>query len=171
MTISLYIHIFSIMTNIIDKRLDILLAEAVVERQKRLRRSLAESILGKRDAAKSSARSTTPQQLEIIDVLEALGRAAAVKEIAAYLQAPYANVTRTLDRLERKGWIRRSSGKPDRRQVLIRLTLEGKKAAARLEASYQRFLADFWGKIQGPEKTLLFDLLTKLTSHARTGDF
>ena len=56
-------------------------------------------------------------------------------------------MTRTLDRLERKGLLLRQRSEEDRRLVLLELTAEGARAAARvpavLSAVYNAHLAGF----------------------------
>lgn len=79
--------------------------------------------------------------------LIAVGRARTAAALAQELEVGPGAMTRTLDRLERKGLLLRRRSEEDRRLVLLELTAEGERAAARvpavLSAVYNAHLAGF----------------------------
>jgi DNA-binding MarR family transcriptional regulator len=103
----------------------------------------------------------TPEQFTILCILESYGHGVTVKEITESIEMPHANVTRTLDRLEKKGLIRRSAGHKDRRQVIVKLTLEGTKEARRFAEVNRRLFETMWNKYDYQEKLHLLKLLSR----------
>jgi DNA-binding MarR family transcriptional regulator len=63
-----------------------------------------------------------------------LGRSTTAAELARDCQLDAGAMTRTLDRLEAKGLIRRTRSAEDRRVVRLELTAEGREAADRIPA-------------------------------------
>lgn len=101
------------------------------------------------------------EQASVILSLSSYGHGVAVSDIAGETDLPHANITRTLDRLEKKGIIRRTRDKTDRRQVIVRLTLEGGKIARKLELSFRKIYAAIWNAYSDGEKDAMIDLLTR----------
>jgi DNA-binding MarR family transcriptional regulator len=85
-----------------------------------------------------------------------LGQGRTVAELAALCLMDAGAMTRTLDRLERKGLVRRSRSERDRRVVDLALTPQGRAAAARipfvlcevLNARLEGFSTDEWHQLQ-----------------------
>ncbi len=81
-----------------------------------------------------------------------LGQGATVAELAGLCVTDAGAMTRTLDRIERKGLVRRTRSAKDRRVVNLELTPEGNAAAAQipsalcevLNAHLQGFSTDEW---------------------------
>jgi len=75
------------------------------------------------------------------------GAAATAADLCRLLHYDTGSMTRLLDRLEEKGWIRRERSKEDRRIVLLRLTSAGRGVLPRLQDSavcvVQRMLIGF----------------------------
>ena len=158
-----YTYIFAMSVDWND-RVDIALCELLARRQKLLRRLLQETEppqAVRKGSRPRTHRGVTPEQYLVISILAAYGHGVPVKLIAEAIDLPHPNVTRTLDRLEMKGLIRRTTGVDDRRQVIVRLTLEGSKAARRLSGIDGRLKDALWGKFTDREKELLADLLTR----------
>ncbi|MCP4570652.1 MAG: MarR family transcriptional regulator [FCB group bacterium] len=103
----------------------------------------------------------TPEQFTILDILKQAGHGLAVKNIADHFDLPHANITRTLDRLEQKGLVRRNRDKIDGRQVIIRLTLEGSKSAGQLKNLKQSLYEFLWDGLDDRDKARLLELLSK----------
>lgn len=152
------------MEDIIDTRLDKTLARKHVERLSLLRRLLKELPVSQDTMPRGSAKKPTPftpEQYEIITILDAYGHGVTVKEIVEAIDAPHANVTRTLERLENKGLIYRARGSEDRRQVIVRLTLAGAKTARQMAKIAERLDDLLWHKLTDDEKRTLLRLLRK----------
>jgi len=107
------------------------------------------------------AERLTPEQYAILVVLDSYGHGVTVKEVGEAIDLPFANVTRTLERLETKGLVYRTRGVEDRRQMIVKLTLEGAKTARRLGEVRRRLGQTLWGKYDEREKRLLINLLSR----------
>jgi len=116
--------------------------------------------LGKK-SLRPSAGHLTPEQLTVIAVLDSYGYGVAVKEIAEEIELPHANITRTLDKLEKKGLISRTQDRADRRRIIVRLTLEGNKTARCLSGIRQKLHSALWDIYDDREKILLLELLSR----------
>ncbi len=150
----------------LNNRLDRALCNMMAERNQILRELLtkpAPAILGSKeiDDDWQLVHGTTPEQFTIVTILDRLGHPVPVSEIAAQIDSPHANVSRTLDKLEKKGMILRLRSKSDRRQVDIKLTILGKRLHTLLSAIKARFYKKMWDKFSDEEKVTLFDLLTR----------
>jgi len=128
----------------------------------RLLRELTKKETSVKGAGSRDTTRLTPEQYDIIMVLDSFGHGVAVKEIGELIDLPHANVTRTLDRLEKKGLIRRSQGKDDKRRVIVRLTLEGTHAARRLGQLRDQLLHALWGIYSEVEQGILINLLERI---------
>jgi DNA-binding MarR family transcriptional regulator len=151
------------MPNSLNNRLDDALQILWQSRQSLLRRLLKETLAADtsgRGPARHAA-AVTPEQFAVITILDVFGHGVLVKEITNAVAMPHANVTRTLDKLEAKGLVRRTQGPDDRRQRLVRLTLEGAKTARRLDTIKKRLLELFWDSYDEQEKRRLLDLLSR----------
>ena len=84
-----------------------------------------------------------------------------MRQIGEQLSWPHANVTRTLDRLEKKGIIIRARSRADRRQAEVKLTVEGTRAARRLSEITARFLDLLWNRYTDEEKRQFLDMLSR----------
>ena len=77
----------------------------------------------------------TGTQYNVLRILRGAGVAGlACGDIAARLITHVPDVTRLLDRMERKGWLERARGRRDRRVVVTRITPQGRALADRLDA-------------------------------------
>ena len=133
-------------------------------RRQLLRRLLKEAEprpAAQRGAVPRGGSGVTPEQAAVIDILASSGGGLSVRQIGEHLSWPYANVTRTLDRLEKKGIIIRARSRADRRQAEVRLTVEGARVARRLAEIKARFLDLLWDRYTDDEKRQLLDLLSR----------
>jgi DNA-binding MarR family transcriptional regulator len=152
------------MKNNINRRLDAALQDKWVTRQTILRKLLKETVPLKPEPLGTHPgrdRGFTPEQFVIINILCSYGHGVTVGEIVEGIDIPHANVTRTLDRLEKKGLIHRTRGSKDRRQMIVRLTLEGNKAAGKLAEVEGELDEQLWGGYSDEEKELLLELLNR----------
>ncbi len=152
------------MKDVIDVRLDQALARKHVERVSLLRRLLKELAASADTAHLGGAKKAmpfTPEQYEIITILDAYGHGVTVKEVVEAIDTPHANVTRTLERLENKGLVYRARGAEDRRQMIVRLTLAGAKTARQMAQIAERLDESLWHRLSDEEKRTLLRLLRK----------
>jgi len=152
------------MDNDIDRRLGTALQAKWVVRQEQLRKllkALSPPQSESRGSHPHRERGFTPEQYTIISILQSFGHGVTVSEIVEGIDVPHANVTRTLDRLEKKGLIHRKRGDEDKRQMIVRLTLEGGKAARKLGEVEKRLDEILWGEYSFSEKQILLELLRR----------
>jgi len=100
----------------------------------------------------------TSQQIGVILAL-ASGRARSALELSREMSYDSGSMTRMLDRLEKKGFVRRTRSGADRRIVELRLTERGQDAAARLPAIGAAVLNE---QLRGFSRTELDSLIAML---------
>lgn len=146
----------------LDDRLDRALCKMMADRDRILRRLLSKAHLHTSgDDDFQTVQGITPEQFAIVTILDQFGHPVPVSEIAAQIDSPHANVSRTLDKLEKKGMILRLRSKSDRRQVDVRLTNLGKRLHGLLSDIKDRFYKKMWDKFSDEEKVRLLDLFTR----------
>jgi DNA-binding MarR family transcriptional regulator len=71
-------------------------------------------------------------------------------------------MTNRIDKLERRGWVERVTGKQDRRNVAVRLTAKGKRITER--AAHDRFelASKNVSNLSAKEQCKLYELLRKI---------
>src|SRR5574341_663408 len=119
----------------------------------------------------SAFTQTSAQHLKTFDltppqfgVLESLAHVGPMKmcEIGSKLLMSGANVTGLVDRLEKKGLVRRVVDAEDRRLFRIHLTEEGSKLIAKIFPLHASHIEEFASVLTSKEKRLLTDLLNKI---------
>ena len=87
-------------------------------------------------------------------VLQTLHRAKTMKmtELSRFLGLSKTNATGLIDRLVRRGLVRRGRSEEDRRVVIVSLTTEGRRTAARLAIAMRKSLTALIQRV--PEKNL-----------------
>lgn len=148
----------------INIRLDRALAARWTERRAVLRRTLKEKtphVSVPRGASPRGDRPLTPEQWAVLKILDGAGLGVTVQTIAGQCDFPHANATRTIDRLEKRGLLIRLRDKIDRRRVMVRLTVEGKKMVRELVAVEETAYHMIWDMYTPEEKELLLRLLTR----------
>jgi len=78
-----------------------------------------------------------------------------------------ANITRILDRLEKKEWLERRANPQDRRSSLIYLTDEGKKLIEEVSRDFEGYSSWFLKNISREEEKLFRDVLGKIDSNIK----
>ena len=142
--------------------------DAALEKKWRTRQNILRRLLRETEPTEDKKAGTvshrtrgyTPEQFTIIMILAEFGHGVRISEIAGAVDMPHANISRSLDRLEQKGLVLRKRGH-DRREVLVRLTLEGNKAAGRLRDVERKLQAEIWGDYDRAEQEILLKLLTR----------
>lgn len=109
------------------------------------------------------AESVTLQQYNVLRILRAAGDPGLpTLEIADRMIERTPGVTRIVDRLEAKGWVRRRRGREDRRQVFCRLTEPGLELLARLDAPIEAADEALLEGMDGQEIERLIAILDRL---------
>jgi MarR family 2-MHQ and catechol resistance regulon transcriptional repressor len=103
----------------------------------------------------------TPPQFGVLEALAHLGPMK-MCEIGSKLLMSGANVTGVVDRLEKKGLVRRVMDAEDRRMFLIHLTDEGSRVIAKIFPIHAGRIEVFTNALISKEKRLLTDLLKRL---------
>jgi DNA-binding MarR family transcriptional regulator len=88
-------------------------------------------------------------------------------EIARSSGLAMASVTDLVDRLERKGFVRRTRGSTDRRRVVVEPTLDREAAAQQLFASTRRSLARLYATYSAEELRVIADSLDRNAKRLR----
>jgi DNA-binding MarR family transcriptional regulator len=105
----------------------------------------------------------TLQQYNVLRILRgAQGEDLPTLEIAERMVEQAPGITRLLDRLEAKGLVSRARCVHDRRQVLCKITPQGLKLLATLEAPMDRADAAALGMLSGRELDTLIALLDRI---------
>lgn len=93
--------------------------------------------LSRRMSAVLKAEDLSPTQYNVLRILRGAREALPCGEIASRMITRDPDITRLLDRLEKRGFISRSRETEDRRTVLTRITPEGLSLLARLDEPVQ----------------------------------
>ena len=102
-------------------------------------------------------------QYNVLRILRGAGECGATcTQAAERMVTRDPDMTRLLDRLESRGFVRRERSKEDRRVVVTRITPEGLELLASLDAPIRQYLEAHIGRL-GPERLgQLIDLLEEL---------
>lgn len=73
-----------------------------------------------------------------------------------------ANITRILDRLEKKGWMKRQPNPADRRSSLVSLTAEGERIIAEVSKEFESYASWFVEGIGEEEERVFRRVLEKI---------
>lgn len=143
-----------------------------IHQEKPLRSRTQEALLGlmrtanlvdRRLAAVVEPAGVSAQQYNVLRILRGAGKEGLpTLEVASRLIEQTPGITRLLDRLEAKKMIRRERCPTDRRQVLCRITAEGRSLLDRLEAPVNAFDAQALGMLTPDEQRELIRILDKI---------
>lgn len=144
-----------------NKKKDI---EAIVQAMRRIHRTVT------MDAFQTSRRfGLTGSQGAVLRLLATRGSLSSA-EVSRRLRVTPSNVTGLVDRLEKKGLVRRSPSLKDRRVVRIVLTEKGRKLEDRLPDTIQQKLDRDLGRMSAPEVRRILDSLRELVDAIRSPD-
>ena len=107
----------------------------------------------------------SPNQYNVLRILRGAPEGLACGEIAGRMITRDPDVTRLLDRLEKRGLIARSRESQDRRMVLTRITPEGLKALAELDQPIQEVHRQQLGHLGRNRLGTLSELLQLARKH------
>ena len=114
----------------------------------------------------ASLLSLHPTDYKVLGILERSGPMTA-GAIAQSSGLAMASVTNLVDRLERKGFVRRTRNARDRRQVVVEPAVEREAAARRLFASTRRSLARLYANYSEHELSVIADFLDRNAKRLR----
>lgn len=110
----------------------------------------------------------TGQQYNVLRILRGAGDAGmATLDIPDRMIERAPGITRLLDRLEKKGWVRRQRCASDRRQVLCYITAEGLKLLGRLDRPVATLDDAMVRGLTVAEQARLVELVDKVRAAAR----
>lgn len=108
----------------------------------------------------------SPTQYNVLRILRGSPEGLPCGEIAGRMITRDPDITRLLDRLEKRGLISRTRQNQDRRTVLTRITPAGLRLLARLDAPVQRAHRQQLGHLGRPRLRRLAELLQAARSRA-----
>ena len=107
----------------------------------------------------------TPAQYNALRILRGAGKAGlACSEIGARMVTQDSDITRLLDRLEKKGLVARARNSRDRRVVTARATAKGLALLATLDAPARDSAKQLMGELSATELSTLTATLERLRS-------
>ena len=113
----------------------------------------------------------TPSQLRVLKLV-ARTNARRIGDVADFLAVSNAAASKAVDRLVRRGLVRRAEAAADRRAVELSLTTEGRTLLAQYEAATNEVLKDVFGSLppEQLEQTAAFldQLSTRMVKEGRT---
>jgi DNA-binding MarR family transcriptional regulator len=107
-----------------------------------------------------------PTDYKALSILERLG-AMSAGEIARHAGLATASVTNLVDRLERKGFVRRMADARDRRRVMVEPILERVTVSRRLFGSTRRSLARLLKRYSDRDLVVIADFLARNAERLR----
>jgi DNA-binding MarR family transcriptional regulator len=94
-----------------------------------------------------------------------------VSSLAGHTRVTKGAITRLVDGLEQRGWVRRQQGEDDARRVLVSLTADGKKEAGRLRCLTEQGITTILNAIPEGERSEVIRSIRLLAEAAeRTRD-
>jgi DNA-binding MarR family transcriptional regulator len=109
---------------------------------------------------------TLAENLVLCHVAMSPDAALRMADLAATLGVAKSAVTKIVDRLEVRGWLRRAPDTTDRRSVHAVLTADGATVFARVRPAFEQSVADQLGRLSTAELTELCGLLDKVRKGA-----
>jgi DNA-binding MarR family transcriptional regulator len=107
-----------------------------------------------------------PTDYKALSILERLG-AMSAGELARHSGLATASVTNLVDRLERKGFVRRAADPRDRRRVMVEPRVDRVASARRLFASTRRSLARLLEQYSDRDLVVIADFLARNAERLR----
>ena len=107
----------------------------------------------------------SPTQYNVLRILRGAGESgAACKEIGARMVTPDPDITRLIDRLEKRGLVTRGRSPTDRRRVPVQITTDGLKLLNELDQPILASCGSTMSPLNEAELQTLIDLLERLRS-------
>lgn len=110
----------------------------------------------------------TPQQYNVLRILRGAGKPGLpTLEIAERMIEQAPGITRLIDRLEERGWVRRERGTDDRRCVRCHVTAAGLKLLEKMDEPVEGVHRDAVAKLSPTEQGQLIALLDRVREALR----
>ena len=107
----------------------------------------------------------SPTQYNVLRILRGAGECgAACKDIGSRMVTADPDITRLIDRLEKRGLVTRSRSPTDRRRVPVQITAEGLKLLSELDEPILASCGSTMSPLNVAELQTLIDLLERLRS-------
>ncbi len=107
------------------------------------------------------------QELRLVEFLGDRGPRM-MRELAEHLLLAVNSITGNVDKLERKGFVRRERSEEDRRVVRVELTAAGRQAYEAAVAAKLRFLGKMLGALTEEEQEIFMVLFRKIARAGRS---
>lgn len=88
-----------------------------------------------------------------------------LKEIVTRVEVDQGSLSRMVDRLIVRGWVRRETDNNDRRAIAVSLTPEGRKLVPKLAAEADRNDSHFFSSLSPTERDRFLAAIQKLLAH------
>jgi DNA-binding MarR family transcriptional regulator len=85
-------------------------------------------------------------------------------DLARHKAVSLPTVSKSVEKLVRRGWVERWMDKQDRRQTLVRLTAAGRRALAGIKKQAQQHVSEKLAPLGADERRELMAVLTRLTA-------
>ncbi len=89
-------------------------------------------------------------------------------QLCEHVDKKPANITRILDRLEKKQWIERREHPSDRRSSLVFLTREGEEIVSRVSKHFETYSSRFIEGVSSDEERIFRRVLEKIDSNIKS---
>lgn len=122
-----------------------------------------QAVEAKLEAALSTLDLTWPQY-EVLQALSGQGTPPMLSELADRVRCVRSNMTALVDRLERRGLVRRIPHPEDRRSIRVELTVAGSTAYREAAQVLTRLEAQILATLSAEEQELLCDVFARMTS-------
>jgi DNA-binding MarR family transcriptional regulator len=119
-------------------------------------------MLRRLDARLMAPAGITPQQYNVLRILRGARGPLLTYEVAKRLLEQTPGITRLLDRIEERGWIRRARSNEDRRQVLVEITQSGLALLSELDTTVDASDAAQFSSLDDEQLTQLIRILELL---------
>jgi DNA-binding MarR family transcriptional regulator len=127
---------------------------------------LGQALLAEVERHADASHGISQTAVNALAVIDGNGGPITPSDISGRLLVPSATMTTTLDQLEDRGWITRSSNPADRRSVLVETTAEGRRAVDQILAGIASIQRATMSTLTEKERRRLFALLAKVADGA-----
>ena len=107
-----------------------------------------------------------PSQFNVLNVLQQHSDGCTQSELSRFLIMHRSNVTGLVDRLEKRGLVRRADSATDRRAWRVTLTAAGQKLVREILPHYHRAAEEVWGKVSARRAQQLVAELELVSANA-----
>lgn len=107
----------------------------------------------------------TPSQLKLLKLVAMTGESLTLGDVAAFLGVSNAAASKAVDKLVRRGWLRRTEGQKDRRAMNLWLTAPSRKLLAAYETAMHRKLAGIFRGVSAAGLRRTAQLLDRLSAN------